>query len=260
MKVWSFKELSEKLSSALGLVGHPVGVTMIEKSDELSDIAYKEQPIKRLSKQLAVCQLISQARYLGRVIAAHTCQLSICRLGADSLGVNVGDYAHVYTGTYFKDEQAALNMIETTPKFERGKYEAIVVAPLHKIPLRPDVVVVYANAAQILRIVNGYLYNKGGRIEFSASGDAGLCADTVVMPMLTGQPHVAIPCNGGRILSLPNVTDLACGIPYMLLNEVIEGIEFTARNVPITYPPLWQHIDWELRSDAPIYRFLQQDK
>lgn len=90
--------------------------------------------MRRLSKRLATRQLISQARFLGRVMAADTSQLSICRLGADSLGVPVDDYAHVYTNTYFPGGQAARNMIETTHKIEKGKYQAIVVAPLQKDP------------------------------------------------------------------------------------------------------------------------------
>ncbi len=260
MEQTPFKELAEKLSKTLVLEGFSVGVKMIEKSEDLSQMHYKGQPVRRLNKRLAVCQLISGARYFGRVIAADTDQLNICRLGADSMGVDVDDYAHVYTNTYFQTEQGARSMIDTTPRFERGKYQAILVGPLQKIPIQPDVVVVYGNAAQILRIVNGYLYNKGGRLEFSASGDAGLCADTVVLPMLTARPHIAIPCNGGRILSLPSLTDIACGIPYSAIDEIIDGVEFTAVKVPITYPPRWQHIDWEPPMDSAVRNFVQKSK
>jgi len=244
----------------LVLEGFPVGVKMIETSEELDAIQYKGQPLKRLEKELAACQPISQARYLGSVMGIETWRVSVCRLGGDVLGVDVGDYVHVYTNTYFQDADSARNMIATTPRFERGKYQAMVVGPLEKIPVEPDVVVVYGNVAQILRIINGYLYDKGGRLQFSASGDAGLCSDTIVLPMQSGRPHVAIPCNGGRILGLPNNTDLACGIPYGLLEGILEGIEFTGKNVPIGYPPRWQFIDWELPSKAPVKSFLRQNK
>ncbi len=100
-------------------------------------------------------------------------------------------------------------------------------------------VVGYGNAAQIMRIVNVYLYDKGGRVEFSVFGDAGLCSDTVVLPMLSAIPQVAIFSNGGRIWSL---TDIACGIPYSLLNWIMEGIDFTERNVPVTYFPRWPRL------------------
>lgn len=255
-----WNQLGNRLSESLVLEGSPVGVKMIKDSDELDGIRYKGRPVKRVSKVLAVCQLISQARYLGRVIAAEEKNLNICRLGADAMGFDVDDYAHVYTGTYFNSEQAARHMIDTMPKFEKGTYKAILVGPLQKMPVQPDVVIVYGNAAQLLRVVNGYLYNKGGRVTFSASGDAGLCSDTIVLPMSSNEPHLALPCNGGRILSLPSLTDLACGIPYSQLATVLDGIEFTGRKVPIMYPPGWQHIDWELAEDAPVRAFLQQKK
>jgi uncharacterized protein (DUF169 family) len=151
-------------------------------------------------------------------------------------------------------------MIDTMPKFERGTYEGILVGPLQKIPVEPDVVVVYGNAAQLLRVINGYLYDKGGRMTFSASGDAGLCSDTIVLPLSSNAPHLAMPCNGGRILSLPSLTDLACGIPYGQLETILDGIAFTGAKVPIMYPPGWQHIDWELQKGAPVRDFLQQKK
>lgn len=252
-------ETGKRLSGELGLEGFPVGVKMIRELAELDRISYKGRPVRRLSKNLAACQVVSQARYLGRVISAQAEFLKICRLGADVLGFDVDDYAHVYSETYFSTENAARRMIETTPKIERGTYEAVLLGPLQKIPVQPDVVIVYGNAAQILRIVNGYLYDKGGRLTFSTSGDAGLCADTIVLPLLDKKPHIAIPCNGGRILSLPSVTDLACGMPYGLVEGILDGIKFTGRNVPIMYPPAWQHIDWELKEDAPVRAFLQKD-
>lgn len=253
-------DLGQKLSEALALEGFPVGVKMIGSAAELDSIQYKGKPVRKLDNVIAVCQLISQARFLGKVIAGKAGNLNICRLGGDAMGFDVDDYTHVYTESYFVDEKAARNMIDTMPKFERGTYEAMLVGPLHKIPVEPDVVVIYGNPAQLLRIVNGYLCDKGGRVEFSASGDAGLCSDTVVEPMQKNIPHLALPCNGGRILSLPNLTDLACGIPYGLIPGILDGMEYTTRNVPITYPPRWQHIEWELDETAAVRQFMQQKK
>src|SRR5271157_407645 len=93
-----------------------------------------------------------------------------------------------------------------------------------------------------MRKVNVYLYDKGGRVKFSVFGDAGLCSDTVVLPMLSAIPEVAIFSNGDRIWSLRSLTDIACGIPYSLLNWIMVGIDFTERNVPVTYPPRWPRL------------------
>jgi len=253
------KDLSEAYTRNLKLEGFPAAVKMIEDVKALDDIHYKGKPVRKLNKNLLVCQLISQARFYGRVVAGLGENLDICRLGGDAMGFDVDDYTHVYSGTYFSSQEAAKNMIETMPKFERGKYKAILVGPLDRIPVEPDVVVFYGNVAQMLRIINGYLYDSGSRLDFSASGDAGLCSDTVVIPMLTGKPHLAIPCNGGRLMSLPNQTEMACGIPIGEIDHVLEGIRFTGKNVPVMYPAAWQHIDWEAPADAPICAFVRPE-
>ncbi len=255
-----FKKFSDSLTELLVLKGYPAAVKMVKTSGELEQIQYKGRPVHHLDKNLLPCQLISQARFYGRVIAGEEQRLNTCWLGADAMGFAIVDYTRVYSGTYFSTEAAALKMIDTTPRFERGRYRAMLVAPLDRCPVEPDVVVLYGDAAQMLRIVNGALYDKGGRLEFSSSGDAGLCADTVVQPMLTQKPHVAIPCNGGRIMSLPNETELAFGIPFSMMEGLIEGLEYTRRNVPVMYPTAWQHIDWEAPDGAPISRFLHPEK
>ena len=254
------KGLSEEYRSELNLEGFPAAVKMIEKVEMLDDICYKGKPVNVTQKNLLVCQLISQARFYGRVIAGVDKNLNMCRLGGDAMGFEVTDYTHVYAGTYFSSEKAAKKMIADMPKFKRGQYHAMLVGPLDRIPIEPDVVVIYGNVAQMLRLINGYLYSTGNRLNFSASGDAGLCSDTVVIPMETGKPHLAIPCNGGRLMSLPNQTEMAFGIPFKEIQNVLEGIKFTGRNVPVMYPAAWQHIDWEAPEDSPILGFVQPER
>ena len=259
MEQGELRSISNEYISHLKLEGFPAAVKMIEDVKILDDIQYKGKPVRKLKKNLLVCQLISQARFYGRVVVGLGENLDLCRLGGDAMGFEIDDYTHVYTGTYFSSEEAAKNMIETMPKFERGKYQAMLVGPLDRISVKPDVVVIYGNVAQMLRIVNGYLYDTGNRLDFSASGDAGLCSDTVVIPMVTGKPHMAIPCNGGRLMSLPNQTEMACGIPFGEIEHVLEGIRFTGKNVPVMYPAAWQHIDWEAPADAPICAFVRPE-
>jgi uncharacterized protein (DUF169 family) len=254
------KSMSDEYKKSLNLEGFPAAVKMIEKQEMLRNIEYKGLPVKIIDKKLLPCQLISQARFYGRVVAGVSDNLSLCRLGADAMGFTVDEYTHVYAGTYFSNENAAKKMIDEMPKFDRNKYEAILVGPLDRIPVEPDVVVIYGNVSQMLRIINGYLCDTGDRLVFSASGDAGLCSDTVAIPMLTGKPHLAVPCNGGRLMSLPNQTEMACGIPFAELEHVLEGIQFTGKNVPVMYPSAWQHIAWEPPADSPIYAFVRPEE
>ncbi len=251
--------LAERYDKMLRLNTYPVAVKLFKELADLEKVHYKGKPIMLQQKRLAVCQIFAHARYYGRLNAAAREKLDLCRLGADAFGFPVTDYTCVYSGTYFNSDETARKMIETTPKFKKDLYKGILVAPLEKSPVDPDVVLFYGNTAQILRIVHGYLYDKGGRLEFSSSGDAGACADPVVIPMGTGKPSIGIPCNGGRVLSWPSDNDLVCGVPGPLLEEVLKGIEATHFGPgQIHYPVAWQHIDWEPQS--PVTDFLYPEK
>lgn len=253
------QSLAARYDKMLRLTTVPVAVKLFGKLADLEKISYKGKPIKLLGKRLALCQIFAQARYYGRLNAGTREKLDLCRLGADAFGFPVTDYTHVYSGTYFNGDEAARRMIETTPKFKRDLYKAILVAPLEKSPVEPDVVLFYGNTAQILRLVHGYLYNKGGRLEFSSSGDAGACADPVVIAMQTQKPSIGLPCNGGRVLSWPSDDELVCGVPGALLEEILLGIEATHFGPgQIHYPVAWQHIDWE--PQPPVIDFLYPEK
>ena len=82
----TYKALSDEYRSQLNLEGFPAAVKMIEKVEMLDDIYYKGKPVNTLKKKLLVCQLISQARFYGRVIAGVDKNLDMCRLGGDAMG------------------------------------------------------------------------------------------------------------------------------------------------------------------------------
>lgn len=253
------QSLAAGYDKMLRLTSYPVAVKLFEEIADFEKVRYKGKSVMLQQKRLAVCQIFAHARYYGRLNAATREKLDLCRLGADAFGFPVTDYTKVYSGTYFDCDETARKMIETTPKFKRDLYKVILVAPLEKSPIYPDVVLFYGNTAQILRLVHGYLYDKGGRLEFSSSGDAGACADPVVIPMETGKPSIGIPCNGGRVLSWPSDNDLVCGVPGGLLEEVLKGVEATHFGPgQIHYPVAWQHIDWE--PQPPVTDFLHPEK
>lgn len=250
-------KIGDEYHTILNLQGFPVAVKMLESENDLNSMDHKGRPIQRLNKRLAVCQLLSQARFYGRVIGATSEYIDLCKPGADSLGFDVPDYTDIYDGTYFADTESARRFAEGIPKLERNRYKCILVAPLQKAPIEPDVVVVFGNVAQITRLILGYLYDKGVRMEFSCGGGAALDADVIAAPMLTQEPKIGISCNGGRVLAVPNETDLVFGIPSRHLSDILDGIKFTGRNIPIGSPTLWQHIDWE--PQPPVRYFLQPE-
>ena len=111
----------------------------------------------------------------------------------------------------------------STPKMPRADTCCNVVAPLHLAAFDPDVVIVYGNAAQITRLVQGALYKEGGYIESRFAG-RGACGGEVVVPFVQDRCNVIIPGGGERIFAVTADDELAFAMPKSKFNDVIEGI------------------------------------
>src|SRR5260370_38538153 len=93
---------------------------------------------------------------------------------------------------YCKDEEAAAKLEASTWKFEPGTYDYVCVAPINRAQFEPHVVAVYANSAQVLRLVHASLYNHGGRGASTVRGRPD-CAETVTQTMSTYQAKATLP-------------------------------------------------------------------
>lgn len=52
-------------------------------------------------------------------------------------------------GNWGQTKEAAAATIENMPKFDYGKYQYILMAPIGKADFEPDCIITYANPAQI---------------------------------------------------------------------------------------------------------------
>jgi len=240
--------IAERFDKLLRPTSFLVGVKLYQSKEKLAEIKDKRnKPVKLVTnKNLTVCQMIGQARYLGLLKAAAKESASMCMYGSAVMGFEKlpEDYMHGYVKAYFTDKEVAERNFATTPMFELGNYEGILVAPLEKITVVPDAIIFFGNTAQVYRFINAYNYNKGVRLEFSTNGEAGMCADVIVIPMLTNKPTIALPCNGGRLVSWPSDDGMAFTMPAALVENILDGLEFT-HNGMIRYPLTWVHLDWE---------------
>lgn len=234
------ERLSEKFVRLVRLQSHPVAVKMLKSVSEVEGMG-----IKKPDRKLAVCQLISQAYFVGHRRIGTVQELGdVCPLGAGSLGLMQVPQAYVqglaYLGSYHATKEVGKSVIESIPKFDPGEYAGILVSPLDKSPVDPDVVIFGGNVSQILVFVRSYLHNRGGRLDSGTCAMAG-CADLIVRTMCMKIPSVVLPCLGYRLLAFPSETDLLCGVPGELLEEILAGIEFNYK-AGVVYPTAWQHI------------------
>jgi uncharacterized protein (DUF169 family) len=249
----TLKQLDEAIGRYVRPDTFPLALRMIRPGEALPEGV--KVPSRSMGEQWIVCQAIGVARRYGWGIAVGREDV-ICPLAAISFGFHApnDEYLKGFAsiGMYCKDEAAATNLEAETWKFAPGSYDYVCVAPLNRATFEPDVVAVYANSAQVLRLVHASLYRRGGRM-VSTSGGRLDCAEIVIQTMTTNEPKVILPCTGDRVFGMAQDHEMAFAFPWSYAAEIVEGLEGTHKGgtrYPITVdmrdtvtmPPSYQEL------------------
>lgn len=244
------RQLAQKYTELLSHEGDLVALKMLKSLEGL-------EKIRKPAKPRTLCQLISQTRYIGRMTVSTANELS-CYMAPGILGFKEmpKEAWKRYVGWQMATEEAARKTMDAVPRFKLGEYSAVLLSPLQRCPVTPDVVIFFGNVSQMLVIIAAYLHSRGGCLTFSASG-MGVCGTVIVSPIQEKKPTLGIPGNAWKLLALPSDTDLVCGVPTELLEEMAENAEFIRAHGGSRYPPAWQHIDWDVQ--PPIGDLLKEN-
>jgi uncharacterized protein (DUF169 family) len=71
---------------------------------------------------------------------------------------------HGYAGMYTETKEAGVLSEKQVEKFCLEEYQYTLVAPLHRTVFDPEVIIIYANPVQILRLLTAALGKSGGRL------------------------------------------------------------------------------------------------
>lgn len=232
----NYEKLDNQLNKYLRLATFPVGVKLLENLDDLNNIKFLKKP----EHKLALCQIFSYARFYGWTMGCIKGD-NLCPLAEISIGFEEShklfEEGAFFIGRYNETKEAAKKTTATMPKIPYGQYSAIVSGALKHIDFKPDLILIWGNSAQIMRLIQGYLWKRGGRVSMSTFCD-GVCADTISNAILTGNLQIAFPCLGDRRFGMAMDTDLIASIPFGIIDEIIEGMEKTHKagtRYPIPY-------------------------
>jgi uncharacterized protein (DUF169 family) len=229
------KKLDDALVRLVRPDTFPLAIRMIKPGEELP--ADVRVPSKAFNENWIVCQSIGIARRYGWGIAVGRDDV-ICPLSAIAFGFRKPNEEYLRgnaaLGMYCKDEEAATKLEASTWKFEPGTYDYVCVAPVNRAQFTPHLIAVYANSAQVLRLVHASLYKHGGRVVSTVGGRLD-CAEIVIQTMSTNEPKMILPCTGDRIFGMAQDTEMVFAFPWEFADEIIEGLEGTHKG-GIRYP------------------------
>jgi uncharacterized protein (DUF169 family) len=217
----------------------PLAIRMAKPGEPLPD--HVRRPAADMGIRVAICQSFSIARRYGWGLAVGRDDLS-CPLAKTAFGFEtvLPYYAdgNLACGMYTETTEAGARTEAEVPKFSLGDYERIIIAPLGRAAFEPDVVLVYANAAQVMRLVAAALWRQGGRIQSSFSARLD-CADAVIETMRAARPQVILPCYGDRIYGQTEDHEMAFTTPWRQAADLVAGLRGTHQG-GVRYPiPAW---------------------
>lgn len=227
------KELHELIIKELRLRSDPVGVKLFKG---LSEVPLN---ISRVPDRVTVCQLSTLAR-LHSLTHYATADDIACKRGAASLGliqlpedVVVGEDAYAHT----VDVMTAKKLYSSIPMLS-PEYKAVLMGPLSELPVDPDVVLIAGNPAQMLKVVEGWVWFSGEPATLAATGVHGICGYGIANALKTGKLVLTLPCSGARRVGLYIDDEMVAVIPFSLIDKWVDGLICTRKTGhPYPIPP-----------------------
>lgn len=229
------KTFAQKIEMHVRPATFPVAVKLLASGEPLPEKA--RRPWRDLNIHMAICQAIAMARRYGWSVAVGPEDLN-CVLAKTVFGF--APLTEHYTsgqlacGMYTATREAGARTESATDRLPEGKYAYLVIAPAARADFIPDALVVYGNSAQVMRLVIGALWKRGGALCSSFTGRVD-CSDQIIRPLRSDDYQVILPCYGDRVFGHAEDTEMAFSLPGSKMDELIEGLAGTHQG-GIRYP------------------------
>jgi len=230
------KEVDRILLEYLRPDTYPVAIKLCRSEEEIPPRA--RRPLQDLGIRVTVCQAIGMARRYGWMLAVGF-EDQICPYGLLMMGHLPRKQAYM-DGSFFERVEpgrgpAGARTAQATAYLEYRKFSHLVVAPLHRTTFEPDLLCVYGNSAQVMRLVQGATWFDGGMVGSASSGGRD-CADIIADPYNRRQPRYVLPCNGDRIFGMAQDHEMAFTVPWDQVPRVLEGLVASHKSGLQRYP------------------------
>ncbi len=234
----NYQEAARELKGALRLRTEPLGVAFLREAAALPEKT--RRPSQVLGKKVTICQGVTMARIYGWPVGL-TAEDLICVPGMLAFGLTPEpdpgqELASLLCDVGFHaDKESARREVEALTRFAPQEIEALYLAPLERLALDPDVVAVYGNPAQLMRLIQGAVFGLGERVQGDFGGKVE-CSSYLIGPWKTGQVRVVMPGMGDRIFSMTQDDELVVSFPLHHLDSILKGLAEAAKKIGARYP------------------------
>ncbi len=247
---------SRELHDLLLLRFEPIAIKMIENEADIPENAIR--PLRDIGKHMALCQAFSMTRRQKKTVyldkETHWCWNPLIGLGHVDCSVGSESFEVVCSVLGVENIDEARAFFAKFPRFELGKYQGIVTAPLCSCTFEPDVVLIYSNNAQLRSMLWGIKY-KTGKLIATDMDAIDSCIYEIVVPMQTGEYRVTLPDIGEFERAAPGEDEITLSVPKGRMSELIEGLHYFEDIVKMGYTQLIRELDLDY-TRPPFYNTL----
>jgi uncharacterized protein (DUF169 family) len=218
MELEEARSLGRELEERLRPATYPLAVAFLGREGV-------PEGVRRPEEKLSLCQLFTLSR-------THGWTLELVPEGSGCLALNLllgwpGDREMVVeflqAAGYVRSREAAEGLLEDFLALRPEGVERVVVSPLTRTKVRPDVVMVYGNSAQMMRLIQGAVCEQGRRMEVRLAGLMGSCG-SALRSYRQGSYHLAVPGTGDRVFAATQETEMVFTLPASKLRPLLEGM------------------------------------
>ena len=244
----NWEKIIRRIELLLRLKSFPVAFKMLKSKDDLEQIPF----LRRMGKKITLCQLITLVRNFDWTVGAEaddflapTCP-SIIGLSRVPELYKDGTFRSI---VWVKTRKDGKKYEASIPRIPYGKYEAVALAPAVYNTFEPDIVLIYANPAQMMLLINSLQFEDYEVMHFYCVGESS-CSDAIARCYLSGKPSLTIPCYGERRYGHAQDEDLVMAVPANMVEKALKGMEALYRR-GIRYPISYAGAEQDLTGVLP---------
>lgn len=253
-----WQKIVRRLEQLMRLKSFPIALKLLDEEGLLLEIPFMRRP----KHKLTLCQMLNLVRNFDWTVGAVASDFMspVCSsiIGLSELPEYFwdGTFRSIVWVSTKTDAQRYERAIYRIPY---GRYKAIAMAPLVYNPFEPDMVLIYANPAQMMLLINALQFEDYEPMEFSCVGESS-CSDVVAKCHLTMKPCLSIPCYGERRYGHAQDDELAMALPPHYLEKALRGMEALYRR-GVRYPISYAGAEEDLHDAFPnAYKVIEEVK
>jgi dephospho-CoA kinase len=243
-----WEPIVRRMELLMRLTSFPVAFKMLKSKAQMEEIPF----MRRCDHKMTLCQLISLVRSCDWTVGADVddfigpvcpAMLGLCDNPPEFTD---GTFRSI---VWVRNRDDGVKYEASIQRLPRGRYEAVALAPLVYNPFDPDMVLIYANPAQMMLLINALQFEDYEVMQFFCVGESS-CSDAIARCYRTGKPSLTIPCYGERRYGHAQDDDLVMALPAGHMEKALRGLEALYRR-GIRYPISYAGTEADLTAAFP---------